>query len=244
MKFHIIGIAFDFHSSMKPIFILIGLMLNIVQVKANNLIVVDFGILKIHQSDNQTFSISNDYKNTINLKEIEVNSNYTIISTPSIQSKSLSIWTIIFTPKKYGIVNDSMKLNFKSGHKKFSYTLHIKANVSEILQYRFETSDQVNTILVDSTLINLDTITEGDEVSYKVRFRNIGNQAVSIISHSTSCGCDWISYPRETVLPGSYGYFYYHYNSTSRVGEFIKRANIEFPSQQISIQFKGIVKQR
>jgi hypothetical protein len=48
----------------------------------------------------------------------------------------------------------------------------------------------------------------------------------------------------EPVLPGAYGYFYYHYNSTSRVGEFIKSANVEFPNQHISIQFKGIVKQR
>lgn len=236
--------GFDFHSSMKPIFILIGLMLNIVQAKANNLIVVDFGLLKIQQSDNQIFSISNDYKYTIEYKEIKINSNYTIISTPSIKGKSQSIWTIIFTPMKYGIVNDSIKLNFKSGHKKITYNLHVKANVPEILQYRLATTDQINSILVDSTIINLDTITEGDEVSYKVRFRNIGNQAVSIRSHSTSCGCDWISYPTEPILPGAYSYFYYHYNSTSRVGEFIKTANVEFPNQHISIQFKGIVKQR
>ncbi len=229
---------------MKSIFILIGLLLNIVTAKANTSIVIDFGILKIRQSSNQTFSISNDYKYTIEYEDIIINSKYSIISTPSIKGKSLSIWTLIFTPTKYGIVNDSITLNFKSGHKKLTYTLHIKANVPEILQYRLATTDQVNSILVDSTLIDLDTITEGDQVSYKVRFRNIGNQAVSIISHSTSCGCDWISYPTEPVLPGAYGYFSYHYNSSSRVGEFIKTANVMFPNQQISIQFKGIVKQR
>lgn len=230
---------------MKNIIILIGVLLNFTQASANNLFVkIDLGIVKIHQSDTQSFSLSNDYKYAIKYQPSIINSSYTIISQASIKGKSQSVWQIIFHPKKYGLVNDSLQLLFNSGNKKIQYTLYIKANVPEILQYRMATSDQVNSILVDSTLINLDTITEGDEVIYKVRFRNTGNQTLSILSHATSCGCDWISYPTEPVLPGAYGYFYYHFNSTSRSGHFIKTASIQFPNQHISIQFKGFVKQR
>ncbi len=237
--------AFDFLSSMKAIIVLIGLMLNIISVKANGpCISIDFGLLKIHQVDTQTFSISNDYKYTIQYKDADINSEYTIISQTSIKGKSQSAWKIIFHPKKNGVVNDSIKLYFQYGSKELAYTLNIKANVVELLQNRMLTFGQDYSIIIDSAGIDLDTITEGEQVSYKVRFRNTGNQAVSIISHSTSCGCDWISYPTEPVLPGAYGFFSYHYNSSSRVGEFIKTANVMFPNQQISLQFKGIVKQR
>jgi hypothetical protein len=230
---------------MKSIFILIGLLLNIVILKAGNkAIELDFGLLKKHQIDTQTFTISNDYKYTIQYKGTDLNSDYTIISQPSIKGKSQSVWTIVFHPKKNGLVNDSIRLYFQSGSKKLNYTLHIKANVIDLLQNRMLTFGQDYTILIDSSIIDLDTITEGEQVSYKIRFRNIGNQAVSIISHSTSCGCDWISYPRESVLPGAYGYFSYHYNSSSRVGEFIKTTNVMFPNQQINIRFKGFVKVR
>jgi len=237
--------AFDLHSSMKAIIMLIGLMLNIAQLRANDkVIALDFGLLKKDQVDTQTFSISNDYKYTIKYISGIFNSNYTIISKPLIKGKSQSVWTIIFHPNHYGIVKDSIKLDFLSGNKMLTYTLIITANVAELMQNRMQSFGQDYSILIDSTIINLDTITEGEQVSYKVRFRNIGNQAVSIRSHSTSCGCDWISYPTEPVLPGAYGYLYYHYNSTSRVGEFIKTANVEFPNQHISIQFKGFVKVR
>lgn len=237
--------AFDFLSSMKAIIVLIGLMLNFVSVKANERIVsIDFGLLKIQQVDTQTFSLSNDYKYTIQFINALIDSDYTMIPQTSIKGKSQSVWKIIFHPKKNGVVNDSINLYFQYGSKKLTYILNIKANVVELLQNRMLTFGQGYTILIDSAGIDLDTITEGDQVSYKLRFRNIGNQAVSIISHSTSCGCDWISYPTEPVLPGAYGFFSYHYNSSSRVGEFIKTANVMFPNQQISIQFKGIVKKR
>jgi hypothetical protein len=52
------------------------------------------------------------------------------------------------------------------------------------------------------TVHNFGKVIRGEKVSYKFKFKNIGNSDLVISKVSTSCGCTVGHYPKEPVKPG------------------------------------------
>lgn len=55
------------------------------------------------------------------------------------------------------------------------------------------------------SLVDFGTITQGEKIQLKFRFRNTGNKPLFITSVRAGCGCTVPSYTKEAVAPGGEG---------------------------------------
>lgn len=71
--------------------------------------------------------------------------------------------------------------------------------------------------LIDS-VYNFGKITEGEEVEFSYRFKNIGTSPLIISEASASCGCTVPEKPEQPILPGEVGYIKVKFSSQGRPG--------------------------
>jgi hypothetical protein len=71
---------------------------------------------------------------------------------------------------------------------------------------------------IDSTQLQMGTITEGQKLTVQYRFRNVGTQPLVIHSVSASCGCTAPEPPKEPIGPGKEGMITAIFDSQGRVG--------------------------
>jgi hypothetical protein len=62
------------------------------------------------------------------------------------------------------------------------------------------------------------TLTDGEQVSFAFRFKNIGNGDLVIRAAQGSCGCTVPDYPKEPVPPGGTGLINVTFNSEGKTG--------------------------
>lgn len=55
------------------------------------------------------------------------------------------------------------------------------------------------------SMVNFGTITQGEKIQLKFRFKNTGNKPLFITNVRAGCGCTVPSYTKEAVAPGAEG---------------------------------------
>lgn len=68
------------------------------------------------------------------------------------------------------------------------------------------------------TVHDFGKVIRGEKVSYKFKFKNVGNSDLLISKVSTSCGCTVGHYPKEPVKPGESGTIDVTFDSTHKKG--------------------------
>lgn len=61
-------------------------------------------------------------------------------------------------------------------------------------------------------------IIEGERVVHTFKFKNVGNNHLSINSATASCGCTIPEWPKEPIPPGGEGSIKVQFNSNGKVG--------------------------
>ncbi len=79
-----------------------------------------------------------------------------------------------------------------------------------------------HTVQIIDSAYDFGSVTDGKKVEYNYRFRNTGNKPLIIASAMASCGCTVPEKPEEPVKPGETGFLKVVFNSSGRVGQFIK----------------------
>jgi len=86
-------------------------------------------------------------------------------------------------------------------------------------------------------------IQEGTKAKHVFEFTNTGNEPLVISSVRASCGCTTPKWPKEPVMPGETAQLEAVFNSSGRVGRFVKTisitANTSEPTTRVMI--KGVV---
>ncbi|MFB9864938.1 DUF1573 domain-containing protein [Rufibacter immobilis] len=98
----------------------------------------------------------------------------------------------------------------------------------------------------EKDLHDFGNVTEGVQAIYEFKFKNTGNQPVTISHVQASCGCTTPEWPKEAILPGKTGVVKAGYNSAGRPGAFNKTLTVTSNGQpeSISLFIKGTVVQK
>lgn len=98
-------------------------------------------------------------------------------------------------------------------------------------------------ITFETTNHDFGTIKEGEEVTYRYKFRNTGKSPLLIANTIASCGCTTPSFSKEPVLPGAQGEITVAFDSKGRKGMNRKNVLVVSNAQQekISIGFSVMV---
>ncbi len=81
-------------------------------------------------------------------------------------------------------------------------------------------------IKFDTTVYNFGKILEGEQVTYKFDFTNIGKKSLVIEKVETSCGCTVPEYDKKPVEPGQRGYVRVKFDSSNKEGTVYKTVKI------------------
>lgn len=109
-----------------------------------------------------------------------------------------------------------------------------------------EAGTQSTTVQMIDSVYNFGTVTDGENVVFSYRFKNIGTHPLIVSSATASCGCTVPEKPEHPILPGETGFLKIVFNSTGRVGpvhksvDVVSNANPAFPT----LQLLGEVKQK
>lgn len=76
------------------------------------------------------------------------------------------------------------------------------------------------------TVFNFGTITDGENVEFSFRFKNIGSNPLIVSSAVASCGCTVPEKPEEPIRPGETGFIKVAFNSQGRVGDTHKEVTV------------------
>lgn len=94
----------------------------------------------------------------------------------------------------------------------------------------------------ESTEIDYGTIQQGSDKVRHFKFKNTGNEPLTITNAKGSCGCTVPTWPKEPILPGQSSTIEVTYD-TNRVGNFSKSitltSNEANPTRMLTI--KGVV---
>jgi len=85
--------------------------------------------------------------------------------------------------------------------------------------------DTTTVQLIDS-VYNFGKVSEGENVTYNFRFKNVGNKAMVISSATASCGCTIPEKPERPILPGETGSIKVVFNSKGRQGHQEKNITV------------------
>lgn len=99
-------------------------------------------------------------------------------------------------------------------------------------------------MVFDENIHDFGTLTDGEVVTYKFKFKNTGKSGLIITYANSTCGCTVPSYPKDPIAPGEEGAIDVQFNSSGKVGHFEKNVNITantIPSQ-FYLVIKGEVK--
>lgn len=118
---------------------------------------------------------------------------------------------------------------------------------SEELNKIQKDSAHYTTIAWTDSLQNIGTITMGEQVEVKFRFKNTGNQPLVITNVVAGCGCTVPSYTKEPVAPGGEGVVTGAFDSNkSHPGTLRKNIMVTAnttPRQQFELVFTGEIKE-
>jgi len=69
-------------------------------------------------------------------------------------------------------------------------------------------------------------IVEGNKVTHKFKFTNVGNRPIIIIKVTSTCGCTIPEWPEEPIMPGKEAEIKVVFDSKGKYGKFMKRVSI------------------
>ncbi len=75
-------------------------------------------------------------------------------------------------------------------------------------------------------------IAEGEKVSHRFKFKNVGKYPLIIESVKPSCGCTTPNYSKDPVPPGEEGFIDVEFNSKGRSGKQTKSITIRANTEQ------------
>ncbi len=81
-------------------------------------------------------------------------------------------------------------------------------------------------LVFEETTHDFGTIIRGEKLTYKFKFKNVGDADLVISKVSTSCGCTATHYPKEPVKPGQESYIEVVFNSVHKRGKQHKTVTI------------------
>ena len=85
-------------------------------------------------------------------------------------------------------------------------------------------NEQIKTTVIEFEAKEFDfgTVTSGEHVSHRFKFKNTGNQNLYITKVEASCGCTVVNYTKEAVLPGQESFVEIVFDSSNYHGLQIK----------------------
>ena len=84
----------------------------------------------------------------------------------------------------------------------------------------------VTEIEFESKEFDFGTITSGENVSHRFKFKNVGSSNLYITKVTADCGCTIIDYKKEVLSPGKGAYIDAVFNSTGYHGLQIKNIKV------------------
>ncbi|MCU0468763.1 MAG: DUF1573 domain-containing protein [Arcicella sp.] len=84
------------------------------------------------------------------------------------------------------------------------------------------TADKFPVMQIDTPVVDLGKIMEGDTIMHVYNFKNTGNMPLVLSNVSASCGCTTPSYSTEPVAPGDKGFITVKFNSKGKEGKLNK----------------------
>ncbi len=84
----------------------------------------------------------------------------------------------------------------------------------------------ITLIEFESKEFDFGTITSGENVSHRFKFKNTGNSNLYIIEVNADCGCTIVEFSKEAILPGKESYIETVFNSSSYHGLQIKNIKV------------------
>lgn len=75
---------------------------------------------------------------------------------------------------------------------------------------------------IDTPIVDLGTIMQGDTIMHVYNFKNTGNMPLVLSNVNASCGCTTPSYSNEPVAPGETGFITVKFNSKGKEGKLNK----------------------
>ncbi len=88
------------------------------------------------------------------------------------------------------------------------------------------TKELLTKIQFEKTVHDFGTIHEGEVVTYRFKFKNVGDKPLIISKVKPSCGCTASDYSKDPVPPGEEGYIEVSFNSTGRIGKQNKTVEV------------------
>lgn len=79
----------------------------------------------------------------------------------------------------------------------------------------------------ETTVLECDTLQEGEAYQFVYRFQNTGTAPLRIQSVKSSCGCYVPQWPKESILPGELDSIVGVYSSQGRPGPFQKSLTVK-----------------
>jgi len=80
---------------------------------------------------------------------------------------------------------------------------------------------------IDPVNLDLGSITKGQVVEVSWKFKNTGNQPLTITSVTAGCGCTTPDPPKEPIAPGAEGVIKAKFNSENFSGHVTKEVNVQ-----------------
>jgi hypothetical protein len=78
----------------------------------------------------------------------------------------------------------------------------------------------------ESKEFDFGTISSGENVSHRFKFKNVGSSNLYITKVTADCGCTVIDYEKEAIIPGQESYIETVYNSAGYRGLQIKNIKV------------------
>ena len=87
------------------------------------------------------------------------------------------------------------------------------------------------------SILNLDTIIEGEKKSLVFRFKNTGDKPLYLSDVRPTCGCTITDYTKNAVMPGQMGQVTGIFNSANHPGSFRKAITAKANTRNIAISY-------
>ncbi len=78
----------------------------------------------------------------------------------------------------------------------------------------------------EETVFDFGKLVDGEIVTHKFKFKNVGNAPLIISDISTTCGCTSPEYSKDPIQPGEMGEILIEFNSAGKVGQVTKNITV------------------
>lgn len=99
-------------------------------------------------------------------------------------------------------------------------------DTSNSAESKVKKDSTVGFIQFDTISYTIGSIEQGEIVSKKFKFKNIGNQTFKIIDVIPDCSCTSPTWTKEPLKPGESGYIIVTYDSKEDIGKFLKSITV------------------